>query len=272
MQEKIDLYNLTFENSHGILPRSDFAPFISTKERFPYNSFRSGGYLKKYSFLKNDIVYNSELFYGRKSDFEKFQGKKILVVAGGPTTNSHEWNPDEYDYIFSCNHFFLNDKLNKSKVELAIITNEVDLSSKKFLDYIKKNNTSIVLEDYNNDIQNIIDLSSEIDNQITECILRFQSKTGVGAKLIVLATLLGAKEIHFVGVDGPPKEGLDSQHSFEKGKLINALGSASPYPYELMYNHYRCLVRYLFNDIGKEVIYKNLGKGHDLNIISKILS
>ncbi|HBY68494.1 MAG TPA: hypothetical protein DEG69_12550 [Flavobacteriaceae bacterium] len=203
---------------------------------------------------------------------DKFKDKKILVVAGGPTTNSNEWNPDEYDYIFSCNHFFLNDKLNKSKVELAIITNEVDLSSKKFLHYINKNNTSIVLEDYNNDIQNIIDLNRETDNQITECILRFQSKTGVGAKLIVLATLFGAKEVHFVGVDGPPKEGLDSQHSFEKGKKLSVLGSSDPYPYQLLYSQYKCLVRYLTKDIGSNTTYKNLGKGHELNMLGKILS
>ena len=99
--------------------------------------------------------------------------------------------------------------------------------------------------------------------------MRYQPKTGVAPKLIVLATLLGAKEVHYVGVDGPPKNKIqgeaDDTHSFEKNKPWG-----THYPYKLFLNHYKCLKLYLETEIGKSVIYKNLGEGHEHNMMSRI--
>ena len=44
-------------------------------------------------------------------EFDKFKDSKILIVGAGPSTNEVKWHNLEYDYIFSCNHFFLNERL-----------------------------------------------------------------------------------------------------------------------------------------------------------------
>ena len=109
MQEKlVNFYDLTWENSHGILPRTDFACFISSRESFPVNKTRGVDYLQKYNFLGEDLTASSEIIYRKIPELEKFKDKKILVIGAAPTTNWYNWNPDEYDHIFSCNHFFLN--------------------------------------------------------------------------------------------------------------------------------------------------------------------
>jgi len=270
MQEReVNLYDLTWENSHGILPRTDFACFISTKEGFPKNEVRGLKYLEKYNFLNNDLNITSEIIHGKAPELEKFKGKKVLVIGAGPTTNWYDWNVNEYDFIFSCNHFFLNEKIKKSKVDLAIICNEVDLDGDKFLDYIKENNTVLVFDDYDRDVNNIAKLKENVSNSIIQSLLRYQPKTGVAPKLVVMATLLGAKEIHYVGVDGPPKDKIkgeaDDTHSFQKNKPWG-----THYPYDLFLSHYKCLKLYLETEIGKNTIYKNLGAGHEHNMMSKI--
>jgi hypothetical protein len=231
--------------------------------------------------LGKDLTVTSEIIYRKIPEFEKFKGKKILVIGAGPTTNWYDWNPDEYDYIFSCNHFFLNEKIRKIKVDLTLATSEVDLKRKEFLNYIQDNDTILGFEDYNAPTKYVVRLKETVKNSIFQCVTRFQGKTGVAPKLVILATLLGAKQVDYVGIDGPPK-GVDSHnwqdrlasptrapmkddsHSFQKDKSWNV-----PYPYKLFVKHYECFKTYL-DEIGKGVIYNNLGAGHEQNIISKI--
>ena len=55
------------------------------------------------------------IVYNHLDEFEKFKDSKILVVGAGPSTNEVKWYNLEYDYIFSCNHFFLNEKIRNTK-------------------------------------------------------------------------------------------------------------------------------------------------------------
>jgi len=256
--------HLTWENSNP-----NEACFITSPERFLSNKTRGLDYLSRYSFLSEEVEGTDEMFTSNPEKFKKYEGKKILVVGAGPTTNERDWDPEAYDFIFSCNHFFLNAKLKRTKVDLCLLCNEVQLDGKDFLEYIKTNRTSIGFEDYNADANNVRRLRDLVDNDIFFCLLRFQGKIGVAPKLIVLATLLGARQVDFVGVDGPPsknyKLGDDSNHSFQKGKPCT-----SNYPYELIYNHYLVLKTYLEKGIGKDVIFNNLGAGHECNVLSKI--
>ena len=116
----INFYDLTWENCSPGEPNEHalsrwfsrhnkaFACFISSRQDFPTNKARGTDHLQQYDFLGKDLTVTSEIIYRKIPEFEKFKGKKILVIGAGPTTNWYDWNPDEYDYIFSCNHFFLN--------------------------------------------------------------------------------------------------------------------------------------------------------------------
>lgn len=256
--------HLTWENSDSVV-----SCFISEAPTFANNRTRGVDHLSQYNFLGRDIIKTPEIICRDTPELKKFKGKKILVVGAGPTTDWHDWKPNEYDHIFSCNHFFLNEKLSNCKVDLILLCGEVDLRREDFLEYVKNNNTIIGFEDYNKDPNNIKELKNKVDNPIFDCVLRFQGKIGVAPKLIIFATLLGAKQVDYVGVDGPPskdyKVGDLNNHSFEKNKPCKA-----GYPYEVLYAHYSCLKTYLEQDIGKNVTFNNLGAGHDCNILSKI--
>tara|TARA_R100000152_G_C6772657_1_gene199660 strand:+ start:456 stop:1265 length:810 start_codon:yes stop_codon:yes gene_type:complete len=263
----MSFYNHTWENSHTL------SCFISSSDCFANNSTRGANYLQKYNFLEGDLIKTPEIIYRDNPQLKKFKNKKILVLGGGPTTNWYDWNPDEYDHIFSCNHFFLNEKLSKCKVDLAIICGEVDVNRRDFLEYVIKNDTLLGFEDYWPNPDNVKILNNFIkkeisSNNVFDCILRFQGKIGVAPKLVNLAILLGAREVHFAGVDGHSKnykKGDSEDHAFQKGKKIT-----TGYAYELIEKHYECFKKYIQTEIGKNVIIKNLGEGHEQNVYSKI--
>ena len=225
----MSFYELTWENSN-------MSCFITKPKAFADNQERGANYLNKYDFLKGELAKTSEIIYRDNPEFKKFKNKKILILGAGPTTNWYDWNADEYDHIFSCNHFFLNEKISKCKVDLILLCDEVNLDGQDFLDYVIKNDTIIGFEDYNQSPDNIRKLKEKVPNNIFDCVLRFQGKIGVAPKLIILAILLGATEVHFAGVDGHSrnyKQGDSEDHSFQKGKKIT-----TGYAYELIEKHY----------------------------------
>ena len=259
----MNIYDLNWANSNSL-----DSCFVTKAEDFANNKIRGAAHLKKYKFLGEKIIKTSEIIYIDTPGLEKFKNKRILVIGAGPTTNWYDWDPDKYDYIFSCNHFFLNEKTQGVKVDLALIGTEVDIEKKDFVDYVSKNETIIGLEDYQQPVDKVKRLQTKINNTFFPLTLRFQGKIGVAPKLIILASLLGASHIDYVGVDGLRKgykKGDKAEHSFEPDKIIT-----TSHPYEILINHYKCLKRYLEEGIGKDVVYSNLGRGHENNAMSKI--
>ena len=50
---------------------------------------------------------NEELLITDNLNFSSVKGKKVLVIGGGPSSKDlSDEACSEYDYIFSCNHFF----------------------------------------------------------------------------------------------------------------------------------------------------------------------
>ena len=58
---------------------------------------------------------------------DKFKNKKILVLGGGTSTIDVNWENLEYDYLWTCNDFFLSDRINHAKVELITIAYNLSL-------------------------------------------------------------------------------------------------------------------------------------------------
>ena len=75
--------------------------------------------------------------------FKKFEGKTILLIGGGPSTNDIDWTNlnFDYDYAWSCNNFFMNPKMEKVKMSLVALSPTVDLEDERLINYVKKHNT-----------------------------------------------------------------------------------------------------------------------------------
>ena len=215
---------------------------------------------QRYPFFQEGVV-NSELYI---SNFiNKYEGSRILVVGGGPTTNWAKWDPSNYDYVFSCNHFFLHPTLSNIEVSFACLCPEVDVTSPPFLDYYNRFNTQFCIENPDTSNDQIKYMMKLNKSRLSLAELRVKFKIGVTAHLMILATLFKPLSIDVVGMDGYPPDKqhkTDSNHSFQKGKIMGSLR----YDYNVYVDHYTRLWNYL-KEIGN-VKYTNLGKGHPYNI------
>ena len=193
--------------------------FNSTKEIWKesyankmFKSFFSVNIMKDH-FGDNKIT--EELLITNNLNFDGIKDKTVLVIGGGP---SCELLTDEiiksYDYVFSCNHFYKNNFLSKHKIHLALIGDEVNLKDTQFLQYIKSNNTVIGFE---HSTKRTIMQTINFKKQYPSCFIyltRYFSRLGYVARACVLAKLMGAKKIDFIGMDGFKT----NTHYFENNK------------------------------------------------------
>lgn len=266
----MDLDKHTWENSDTMK-----GLFISKAHRFAHNPIRSDKYLSRYSFLGNSLKRNSEYIYADIKEFDKFKDSKILVVGGGPSTMDFEWDHTQYDFIFSCNHFYKCPKLKDVKVDLTMLVGgELNLDDKNFLQYCQKYKPYFAAEDWGGSIDKIKNLNQLIPDRVFECVCRFQAKCcGVGPKVVILALVLGAKQVDFIGIDGVSKDHHKSQplsHSFEDAKVWHSGKMAQGrYQYNTLLKHYAVLKAYLQTTFSNQII-NNLGSGHEHNCLSKL--
>lgn len=176
------------------------------------------------------------------NQFDKYHGKDILIVGGGPSTLNTDWGHG-YDYIWSCNHYFLCESLKNFKVDLAMIMPGVNLRNQDFLDRVYKDNPLIGIELHdrwfgNESLRRFIDEYG--DQNMFFSHTRFFGKLGIGARMLILAASLGVKSVSFIGFDGPSR-----QHSFQKNKYELPSGITEENAFEIYKYQYTELYKHL---------------------------
>jgi len=165
------------------------------------------------NFKKMPIVASREIVYTNLEEFKNYENSKILIIGGGPSTKEIVYNLSDYDYIWSCNHFFKNPKLKNQKIDLAIIMPEVDLKSDEFLEYRRKHNPLLGFEIHDSWMNYRFDDYERYFLMHT----RFYSKIGIGARMLIFSAAIKCKQVDFVGFDGPSYQ-LKGNHAFQPGK------------------------------------------------------
>lgn len=218
--------------------------------------------------LGQETVETDEVIYQAHPDLRKFRGAKLLLIGAGPSTTTVDWNPADYDYVWSCNHFYLCDRLQEVEVALATLGDEVSLSPANWqlYKYLTTHSTLIGFENTHRPIAGIKTLAEAIPGRVFYAHGRYRGKIGTMPRLVCFAVLLGAAEIHVVGMDGmgPDTRRGDLQvHAFQKDKPYG-LGTLD---YDVFRRHFVMLWDYVLNDLGAwgQIRFQNLGEGHPKN-------
>ena len=262
--------NCNTKASSFISPPDEFI----LSEKSPCNSRKAWDirYVMKYygQHFGYDMVCNKEIIYSNHERIAKYRNSKILVIAGGPSAKQVNWHASEYDYVFSCNHFFLNPKLSNIKVDFAIVGGEVDMrnSNREFHNYMSKYDTLLCFEDRFSSFAST-HFSAMNKKYPDRCVFahsRYRGKPGAGLRLLLYACMFGASEIHFVGIDGMgpnTKQGDLHGHAFQQNKKY----SHSSLDYGLYRRHYVMFWDYIINylELNKKIKFQNLGEGHERN-------
>tara|TARA_R110000737_G_scaffold161299_1_gene189201 strand:- start:2117 stop:2974 length:858 start_codon:yes stop_codon:yes gene_type:complete len=222
----------------------------------------------------NTVITNEAVF--QNFDYlQKFVNSKILIVGAGPSLDNG-YDASEYDYIWSCNSFYKNDKLNKHKIDLVTLGVEIDLRDDKLLDYISKNDTIVCFENkYIHPIE-MKEFKNKYPEKVFWAMTRYHSRIGSIPRLACIAIFLGAKEIHFAGMDGyVPKSKNYDNSVFEPNKKATGTIEDAHNEDDII-RHYRdqylAFWDYILHDIGKDVRFKNLGHQHPCNLSTDVLT
>ena len=175
-----------------------------------------------------DVHIDEEVLYTTDNSLNKFKDSRVLVVGGGTTSKLHadelEKVGESYDYLMTCNHFYLNERLNQTKFDLIFLGEEVNLADPKLDAYLRKYKPMVGFEHGSPEKITFINKLAKLhpDIEIFIYMTRYFSRLGYTSRQIVLAGLLGAKEVSFMGLDGWPfEDGTAEMHAFEKKKLTS---------------------------------------------------
>jgi hypothetical protein len=207
--------------------------------------------------FSDNLVVTDDIVYQYKNHFNEYKSKTLMLVGGGPSSNN-DWDSMDYDYLWSMNHFFLNEKLKNKKVDLAMILGEVNLTSKPFLDYIQEHRTFLGFE-----INTMWSNFNFSNYENCFCMhTKFYSRLGVAARMLIFAAELGFKKIFFTGLDGPEPI-FKGEHAFQQGKTTMPScfsGLSKEKIIEVYQNQYNVFWNYI-RKLYPEVVFKNVGGG-----------
>jgi len=208
--------------------------FVSSKHNFlecRYGELYCRENIKEWSNLKEqDYTANEEIIYSSHEKIRNCHNKSVLIVCGGPSTNSVDWQNLEYDHIWSCNHFYKNEKIANRKIDLVVLASGLDniLEDQNLLEYIEEYNpvVSFEAEQGHPKVDRInyekTALFCESYKDVAYFNTRYRGQPGLGLRMLAYAALVGFKDIHFVGIDG--RSGIETDgdllHAFDGNKNI----------------------------------------------------
>ena len=259
--------------------------FYTTKKRFiDHTMWR---YINRYELLgENSAFKKQELVWDPKQDylysnpklFEKYKGKSIMIVGGGPSTRDVAWENLDVDYIWTCNEFYKNEKFENKTVDLVSLAPLVDnhlLGSPLEQQFIDNKDLVAIFPVDRSDlpVQPMLNFANKYPNQSCLYHTRYGSALGTMNRLICMAIFAGANRIYFVGMDG--RNPCESN-----GAVLHAFNGAKPLPtwYQKYGDRFQLRQFIIFYDYlitlqklsGHNFKIYNLGEGHEYNVSTSI--
>lgn len=186
--------------------------------------------LKKsfYSF-SNNLVVVPEIIYQDIHELHKYANSHILILGGGISLNKLDFNAikDNYDFVWSMNGCYFNEKINNFGVDLLVIGCNTDILSQEFLSFTHRHNPTVAFELHCKYYLTPPRLSKEqLDTNIKTandlslnkmCFqVRWYSHLGTGVRQFILACILKPSVISFIGFDGR-RDIINDKHAFISG-------------------------------------------------------
>ena len=207
----------------------------------------------------------------------KYIGKNILILGGGTSTLDTKWENLDYDFIWTCNDFYLEPRVYSKTIDLYLLAYTTNLSDKKLISVLKDSNTTVLYEPLHYRGKQETPEFKHFENTIgvpvvggSLCtITKEQSSaamSGAAFRLICSALKSNANCIYFAGFDGFDKD-FTNIHAFTKHPGLKDTDSRRTYEGtdDSYVSIFTDAYRILAEDPNSDKL-QNLGEGFDYNI------
>ena len=211
---------------------------------------------------------------------KKYNGKDILIIGGGTSTNDVAWENiiTPNTFIWTCNDFYKNERVASQNLDLYQLAYTTDLKDDKLISYLNKVKPFIYYEpvhfrgkqntDEYKKFDNSIDYDIySMDIDIGQIEYTLAQKSGAVLRLLCLALVTGAKNIYFVGYDGFDKR-FSNIHAFTGTKGLK--DSDTRRDWEKDYYNVFMEAYLILSKIDTENRLQNLGEGLEYNIGTEV--
>lgn len=209
--------------------------------------------------------------------FEKYKGKNILVLGGGQSTLDTKWENLPYDYLWTCNDFYLEPRVCNQEIDLYVLAYTTPLKEERLINKLRGSSTTVLYETSHYRLKQSTpgfkDFKNKIGIPIHETELQFFKdtnrpayKSGAAFRLIQLALSTEAKTIYFAGFDGFNRD-FSNIHAFTKHKGLKDTDTRRDYEGHPM--SYLSIFTDAFTVLKGVKGYQrlqNLGEGFDYNL------
>jgi len=200
---------------------------------------------------------------------EKFRDKKILVLGGGTSTLDIKWEKLDYDYIWTCNDFYISKRLKNIKIDLILISYNTDIVDNNLKTRLRKDNPLILVEPHHYrekiNSKELSLFSKEFNVYQIHIPFEFKNIAGAASRLVKLALMCNPKTVYFAGVDGF-NTSFSNKHAFTEH--IGLKDTDTRREYKTYYEGFMKYFKHLLELDYKKL--QNLGEGFDYNIGSEI--
>lgn len=217
------MYGTNYDKNRG-LDNQDFPVWVAEKIKKTFYNF------------SDPLFSNERIIISNKGGLEeRYKGKDIFIFGGGGSSlrflDSLEYGKiwalsDKDRSLWTLNNFYKNERFRKVKFDLVSLGPEVDLQDTILIDYLNRKMPDVGIELHQKWSRESVD--SPIVQQVNDFYpvgiqekFCFQTKyfsfLGSGARLVLLASELGARSVTFIGFDGPDAI-WKADHAFEEGK------------------------------------------------------
>lgn len=211
-------------------------------------------------------------------NLEHFYNKTILVVGGGTSTLDVKWEDTDWDYLWTCNDFFKEERVLNQKVSLYMLGHQTDVSNSILEAKLRHDRPFTFYEPvYYRGKQNTREFKEfqesigypaySMDIPYNDSAYSVAQKAGATFRLIQLALLTNASYINFVGFDGFNKE-FSNVHAFSKHKGLKDTDTRRDWKtgyFDVFTEAYKYLAA--MKDSSR---LQNLGEGLDYNLGTKV--
>lgn len=220
---------------------------------------------------------------------DKYTDKKILIIGGGTSTLDVNWENLDYDFVWTCNDFYLEPRVYNQDIDLYVLSYMTDLNNPYLRTKLRNSNSKVIIEPLHyrqkakseqfREFKNHINIPIEKDNFFSIELHRlseFQHPSkaagaaGVCFRMILMALQTNASTIYFSGLDGF-NEKFTNVHAFTKHPGLKDTDSRRTYKgtQDSYYEIFTKAYEYFLTKPGYRRL-QNLGEGFDYNIGTSI--